>query len=144
MKDKSKRSVLKREARTNKPVKLVNKSHQIFCFSLQPKPQQPQCYFVGFYFQKMVKKFSQLARGGEYAKKIVKALHQYLENTSNGDIDALLEAYLRSRQGKRYLEKILNKISNEKLDQIVECIRVQHSNAPHMIYRPFSGHLLPT
>jgi hypothetical protein len=34
MKDKSKRSVLlKREARTIKPVKLVNKSHQIFCFS---------------------------------------------------------------------------------------------------------------
>jgi hypothetical protein len=34
MKDKSNRSVLlKREARTNKPVKLVNKSQQIFCFS---------------------------------------------------------------------------------------------------------------
>jgi hypothetical protein len=49
MKHKPKRSVLlKREARINKPVKLVNKSHQIFCFS-QQQPQQ-QRFFVGFYF----------------------------------------------------------------------------------------------
>jgi hypothetical protein len=79
----------------------------------------------------MPKKFSQLARGGGHAKKIVSALHQYLDTASNGDINALLEAYLQTRQGKRSLQKILTKYSNEKLKQIVECIRVQHSNAPN-------------
>jgi hypothetical protein len=97
VKDKSNRSVLlKREARTNKPVKLVNKSHQIFCFSPQQQQPQQQSYFVGFYFQKMVKKFSQLARGGRHAKKIVKALHQYLDNASNGDITHDISSIFRT------------------------------------------------
>jgi hypothetical protein len=54
----------------------------------QPQPQQQQHFLLVFHFQKTVKKFSQLARGGGHAKKIVKALHQYLDNASNGDIDA--------------------------------------------------------
>jgi hypothetical protein len=69
MKDKSKRSVLlKREARTNKPVKLVNKSHQIFCFSQpqqaqQPQPQQQQRFFVGFLFSKNGEKIFSVGAG---------------------------------------------------------------------------------
>jgi hypothetical protein len=52
VKDKSKRSVLlKREARTNKPVKLVNKSHQIF-FSQQQPPQPLQQLFCWFFIFK--------------------------------------------------------------------------------------------
>jgi hypothetical protein len=92
------------------------------------QPQQ-QHFLLVFIFKKMVKKFSQLAQGGGHAKKIIKALHQYLDSASNGDIDALLEAYLRSRKGMRFLQKILNKFSNEKLSLLLERIRILHERA---------------
>jgi isochorismate synthase EntC len=96
MKDKSKRTCVIEERSKNKQscqtCQTCQQTSSDFLFHLlATTATTTKNILLAFYFQKMVKKFSQLARGGGHAKKIVSSLHQYLETASNGDIDALLE-----------------------------------------------------